>query len=185
MLGLGISGKFEKAFYPSYPLDIKQPALLGHSHGGAIAIKFDQFYPEVAKSIVLISAPLCFWDIMCALCHNCAARYEQSQQHLALTELASIYTKISWHSLVPKEEVSGYIAAAFTHGLQCGLYNVQQPTPEARALFKLIKDNPITDPLSESLRAVLGFMANEDYINIKFTGICSSEPIQVLWNLWH
>lgn len=37
-------------------LKLKEPVLIGHSHGGPITIKFDEFYPHVAKKIILVES---------------------------------------------------------------------------------------------------------------------------------
>ena len=42
-------------------LNLKNPTLLGHSHGGPISINFDMQYPGIAKSIILVSGPINFY----------------------------------------------------------------------------------------------------------------------------
>jgi proline iminopeptidase len=146
-------------------LGLKKPVLLGHSHGGPISIKFEEQFPGIAKSIVLVSAPIDFWGSMRNIFSNCAQRYEQTQNTKKLDELTFIYYGLFASSDVPADQIPGYVSAAFGHGMQCGLYNTKSPTVEALAFSELKRKNPLKGPLSGTTTAVTGFVKNENYVH--------------------
>jgi len=149
-------------------LDLNKPVLIGHSHGGAISIKFDQKYPGVAKSIVLLAAPLNMWGTMHSLLSNCAMRYEQTGRTQKQAEVAYIYGQLFLNPELPVDHIPGYVSAAFMHGIDCGLYNMKNPTAEALGLKDKLKKNPIQGPLSGQTTAVSGFIASESYLHNNF-----------------
>lgn len=141
-------------------LNLKSPILIGHSHGGPISIKFDEYYPNIAKAVVLVSAPVNFWNSMLDLFSNCSARYKTAHQEKYLEDLSKKFTllskqnKGSWDLVEPT-------GALFMHGLfGCRLYQTSKPTAEELALKKLISENAA--PLDQ--HSMPGFLVNESYI---------------------
>lgn len=150
-------------------LDIKDPVLLGHSHGGPISIKFDQLYPGVAKKIVLVAAPINFWGSLRSLLDNCARYHQQKGDQQKVRELAYIYYGIFIGADLSADDLPGYVSAAFSYALGCGLYATSNPTPDETLLRTLLRDNPVQGPLSGQMTAVGGFLKNDHYI--KFDGV--------------
>lgn len=147
-------------------LNLKNPVLLGHSHGGPISMKFDEQFPGVVKKVVLVSTPVDFWGSMRNIFSNCAQRYEQKQETKKLDELTYIYYNLVASNDLPKDQVPGFVSAAFMHGLQCGLYNTKSPTPEALQFEEQKRKNPLKGPLSGTTTAVTGFIQNENYVHL-------------------
>lgn len=56
-------------------LKLKNPTLIGHSHGGPISINFDIQYPGIARAIILVGAPINFFGSMKSIFENCSHRY--------------------------------------------------------------------------------------------------------------
>lgn len=148
-------------------LKIKQPVLLGHSHGGPISIKFDEYYPGVAKKIVLISAPLNFWASLHSLFENCSRNYEQQGNTAKLTELAYVYYQLYLNPNLPADQLKGWVSSAFMHGIGCGLYSPKNLTAEAKDLHEELHKHPVQGPLATSTTAALaGFIDNENYVHL-------------------
>ena len=142
---------------------------MGHSHGGPIAIKFDQLYPGIAKKIALVAAPINFWGSLRSLLDNCS-RYHQLKGNLQkVTELAYVYYGIFLQRDLPADQLPGYVSAAFSYAFQCELYSTANPTQEESTLRALLRDNPVQGTLSGQMTAVGGFLQNDNYI--KFDGV--------------
>lgn len=120
-----------RALFEQYKL--KKPILLGHSHGGLIALKFDELNPGLAKAILLVSAPIDFWKAIQSIHTNCAAKYKAAKNEKALKQLDSIFSALNAMALVPMQEIQN-TAAAFGQSLQCGLFQPSNPTAESKAL---------------------------------------------------
>ena len=148
----------------------RRPILIGHSHGGPIAIAFDQLYPEVAKLIVLVSAPVDFWQTMRNAEANCALRYEaQPGSGALLASLKSDFAKIS-SERNGSEASAQTLANVFKHELfGCKLYSTAKPSSEESRLRSLIVDPP---PAEED--STTGFLANELYIYRDWAGQVSA-----------
>lgn len=144
-------------------LSLKSPTLLGHSHGGPIAIKFDRQFPGVAKSVVLLGAPINFWGSLKSIFENCSQRYQKLGSENALSQLTYLYYEL-FINTESEQSLSFLVGSSFMHGVQCGLYQTSQPTKHAAELNKLIQQNPIKTPLNGMTTAMPGFLKNEDYI---------------------
>jgi proline iminopeptidase len=144
-------------------LGLSSPILLGYSHGGPISINFDQSYPNVAKSILLISAPINFWGSMKSIYENCSRNYTASNNTEGRDHLAALYYElfINDNSEYSQDFLVG---STFIHGMQCGLYDTSYPTPQALELKSLVQQKPIQQPLSGMTTAMPSFLKNENYI---------------------
>ena len=144
-------------------LEVSSPILLGHSHGGPISINFDQSYPGVAKSIILVAAPVNFWGSMKSIFENCSKNYLSKDNSDALNQLTYIYYELFVNEN-PNYGMDFLVGSTFMHGMQCGLYNTSNPTTEAQKLRTLIQQNPIPQPLAGMTTAMPGFLKNENYV---------------------
>jgi proline iminopeptidase len=146
-------------------LKISAPVILGHSHGGPIAIRFQQEYPEVAKKIVLVSATINLWGSLESLFSNCATRFKDTGNTEKLAKLTKAYYNVAISPHPDQDFYAESVAEAFALGAECGIYMPKNPTPEALALWKKLFANPLPGPLSGLETAVPGFLENDDYIH--------------------
>jgi proline iminopeptidase len=170
--------------YPQYSSDLKnliaelhlhKPVLIGHSHGGTIAIKFDQAYPGIAQKIVLVDAPINFWSSMESIFDNCSARYVNSGDSATLEEL-----KTSFYGMMAVPTSSDEyldqltrVVNFFSHALKCGkkggLYTPAIVTPEAQIMYQQVSQN-LTEASPQNLAYPLaGFLFTENYIRLDNT----------------
>lgn len=150
-------------------LSLKAPVLLGHSHGGPIAIKFNEAFPGVAKKTVLVSAPIHFWGSMHSLFENCSRRYTERSETAELNQLSYYYFQLFANPDLPRDQYASFVSAAFIFGVRCGLYQTQSPSPEELRLRSLLEHSPISGLVPGSANAVEAFLANENYV--RFNGI--------------
>ena len=150
-------------------LKLKEPVLIGHSHGGPIAIKFDEFYPHVAKKVVLVSAPVVFWDSMRSMLENCSRNYENVGQYDKRSSVGGIYYQLFLDSTTSVQRAPGLIGGAFLAAVDCGLYKVQHPSQAAQKLWREYGANRLNVPLSGMTAAMPGFLSNENYVH--FNGL--------------
>lgn len=153
-------------------LHVKAPILLGHSHGGPVATKFDELYPGVAKAVVLVSAPVNFWAAMESMHANCAARLEAAHQVKELTDLNE-----SFASLAKQRKGSAALveplAKMFAYAaVSCKLMDPAHPTAEALALKKLA----IANPAPAEQRSMPGFLVNESYVYLDHSAQVRKSP---------
>lgn len=159
----------EAFYYKSYATDIKSvidtlnlnsPVLIGHSHGGPIAIKFDEYYPNTAKYIVLVSAPVDFWNSMQVLYDNCSARYTSGGFIQYQDELAKNFDILKAHKNGSADLIDP-TSNVFLHGLfGCKLYNSKNPTDSEKQLRQLAMK--YSAPMEQN--SMPGFLLNESYI---------------------
>lgn len=141
-------------------LKLKNPVLIGHSHGGPIAIRFDELHPGVAKAVVLASSPVDFWSAFEAIFENCSARYRVAGHLQALGDLTNSFGQVAAVRR-GSEAIVGPVARFFQHALfGCGLYAAARPTARARELRRIAEENPA--PMDEN--SMPGFLVNESYI---------------------
>lgn len=141
-------------------LNLKSPILVGHSHGGIIAILFDHYYPTAAKAVILVSTPVDYWTSMQDLEKNCSARYEAQGQKKQLEDLKKNFEEIS--QVKPFDGASVVaLSQIYAHALAgCHLYATAHPTDEEKNLeLAAYKDAPVNE-----YRSMPGFLLNENYI---------------------
>ena len=156
-------------------LSLKNPVLLGHSHGGPIAIRFDVKYPGVAKAIVLIGAPINFSGSLKSIFENCAYRYQHRGDKASLEHLTQLYQEVFLNDKISRHNLERALVRTFIHGGYCGLYQTSQPTSSETELRLLLKNNPVRGPLSGEITAMPGFLANENYIRRIFVDHVASQ----------
>jgi len=141
-------------------LRLSKPILIGHSHGGPIAIKFDEHYPKLAKAVVLVGAPVSFWNSMESLKANCSARYNSPDLEKYAKEIEEYFEILSKQQKGSKELIEP-TNKFFLHGLfGCKLYQTANPSREESELKQIMKENPA--PTEEN--SMPGFLINESYI---------------------
>lgn len=150
-------------------LGITKPTLIGHSHGGPISLKFDQFYPGVVSKIILVSAPIDFFKSLESIRTNCSERYSAIGDTANLIKLnsalATLNTKPS-----PETEIAS-VAEVFQLGAQkpCDLYTPSNPTQEAMALHSEVRKLHIPVPQENLFYPMANFIINERYIYVDQT----------------
>lgn len=147
-------------------LGLSKPILIGHSHGGPISLEFDKFYPDIVKSIILVSAPINFWGSFLNIYEHCAERYFASKKQGYLDALTSNYYQVVLDSTSTGKSRSDAVANTFFFGLNCGLYKTKNPTPSEKSLRDLLEKDPLTEKLNGLETAMPGFLYNEDYIRL-------------------
>lgn len=150
-------------------LKITKPVLLGHSHGGIISLKFDEYYPHIVRKIALISTPVNFWGTIHAILENCSRRYDPVGASDQLTALSYVYSRLFIDPAHSDNQRVQMIAATFRMGGECGLYSVKNPTADAIRIRNDFRAHPLAGPLSGMTTAMPGFLRNEDYVH--FNGV--------------
>ena len=123
-------------------LKIKSPVLIGHSHGGVIALKFDQRYPGVARKIILVSAPLNYWGSVHALFENCFSHYQAAANDQGLKEVTSLYYQLFLDPKLKKEKAWVPVLGIFKSTFRCGVYRTKAPTAQEIACRKGLQEHP-------------------------------------------
>lgn len=135
-------------------LKLEKPILLGHSHGGPIAIQFDRYHPGVAGALVLVSAPVNFWSSMLSMKAGCEKRGVDVEPYFkVLASTVDENTRI--------DAIGEIFMAGFS---KCQLYSVAQPTAESFALMHLLYQNPLKISDEQAMSSMPGFFKNENYI---------------------
>lgn len=141
-------------------LNLKSPVLVGHSHGGPIAIKFDEYYPNSAKYILLVSGPVNFWESMLSLYDNCTARYTTGNFAQYQQDLTKNFDSLK-NQTKGSSDLIDPTANVFSHGLfGCKLYSTKNPTDSEKQLRQLAMNSAA--PMEEN--SMPGFLLNESYI---------------------
>ncbi len=104
--------------------------IIGHSHGGIVALKFDEMNPGVAKKIILLDTPLDVAQTMSTIATQCQDRYtksgETSKVEVMKTSLASLNAETTSkrdRATIAKQLFS----SAATCGGNTGLYTASSP----------------------------------------------------------
>ena len=150
-------------------LGITKPALIGHSHGGPISLKFDQFYPGVASKIILVSAPINFFKSLDSIRINCSARYSAIGDAASLNKLNSAFVTLNGLPSIEKE--IGAVAEVFQLGAQkpCDLYAPSYPTQEAIDLRAAVRKQHVLVQEENLFYPMGNFVINEQYIHVDQT----------------
>ena len=150
-------------------LGLTKPTLIGHSHGGPISLKFDQFYPGVASKIILVSAPVDFFKSLDSIRINCSVRYSAIGDTTNLNKMNSAFTVLNGQPAVENE--IGAVADIFQLGAMkpCDLYTPSQPTQTAMDLHATVRKMHIPVSQENLLYPMANFVINEQYIHVDQT----------------
>ena len=152
--------------------NIKNACLIGHSFGGAVAVKFAGKYPKMVRSIVFTGAPFDYPAMFRTIIKNCRAVYEK---RAAAENLA--YIGALEKSAPDSAEYAGY---CFMHAIACGLYYPKAPSSEAVELMKKISAGKNFDLVSKSEQEPFrGFFANERYTSLNLLKNVSELPAAI------
>ena len=161
-------------------LNLKNPVLIGHSHGGPIAIHFEKYFPGIAKKIVLLSAPIHFEGTIKSMLENCT-NFAQATNNVELATASSyLYQNLVVNPASDLKTKGDLASWLFNMGLTyCSLYTVKNPTSDedrvkkrkCNALtteekergFKPLCDLP-KQPDVAGTRGLSEFLKNENYL---------------------
>ncbi len=164
-------------------LQLKNVALLAHSHGGAIAAHFDQSYPGVTKKIILIDAPVNLWQIFIDMKANCTALYEKTSDTAGINKLNQTFDMIL-ASATPSQEVETFFGISTQCGGPGGLYTAPHAASSAKGLYTTWMAAYQSSVLPALLAApqeadpVKGFLEREQYIHFDFSQTIQSSSSQ-------
>lgn len=145
-------------------LKLRQPILIGHSHGGAIAIEFQENFPKVARGIVLVGSPVDFWKSIQTMAKNCIDRYTEQNRVDFADDVKKNFDALNAYRTGQADLVSP-LAKLYGHGLfGCRLYQTKSPTKEELELRSLVATH--SSPMEQN--SMPGFLINESYIYRNF-----------------
>lgn len=120
--------------------------IVGHSHGGVIALKFDEMNPGIAKQIILLDTPLDVFQTLNNIETNCQTRYTSSKETNKIDVMKSSITTLSTKSTSQKDRAviaTQLFSEAANCGGQTGLYTAPaQPLVAASSDPSLTADDP-------------------------------------------
>lgn len=138
----------------------RDPILVGHSSGGAVALEYLRARPKFTGRVVLVNAPISYPRSLRTIIANCRAVYESSGNEQQLGFLDQL------EAMDPAS--APYAGFAFMHGISCGLYEPSAPTEHARALKARIGKHPAAASFGDSRQApFLGFHESEHYTTLE------------------
>jgi proline iminopeptidase len=128
---------------------VKRATLIGHSFGGALALHFAASYPDKVDAIALVSAPIRYPAVFDAIRARCRAVYTaKNSPDLRYIDILDTMD----HSRLD------YATYCFSHAMACGLYSPKNPSPESRAIYQAVLQQPDAKYLLEStIPPVKGF----------------------------
>ena len=147
---------------------IKAPVLIGHSHGGDIALKFEEYYPNVAQKIILVSAPVNFWSSMQNIELNCSKKYKTKKDVASEDDLKKTFQTLNTKGISLQDEVQ-YTSRAFQSAMKCGLYQPSRPTKESIKLNKFVEEKYIKPPQENLMYPMGNFIVYENYTHIDYS----------------
>ncbi len=147
-------------------LKLKSPALIGHSHGGPIAVKFDQMYPGIISKIVLVSAPVNFWKIIESIKINCNKKYAASNNKELADKLNTSFDYLSGKANYEQQILSISNMFSMAWEKTCGLYTPAIRSPQSIELKKLMSAKKVQVPHENLVFPTGNFVVNEQYHRI-------------------
>ena len=156
---------FQEAFndidsiYKKY--DIHKATLIGHSWGGTLGVLYAEKEPDKVNNLILADAPLSYQKVFRTILSKCRKIYtEQKSEQLKYIDMLD---KMDTASL-------DYSSYCFMHAMSCNFYKPQNPSPEATALYKKLKESKNASLLSDMTKEpVAGFFKNEKYTLLNLT----------------
>lgn len=141
-------------------LNISRASLIGHSFGGVIATKFALEEKEKIKALILVGAPVNLQETFKTILQSCRNIYREKNDLQRLTYVDFISKSDS--------TTIAYSSACFGLAMQNGFYSPEKPTRAAKKRNKKFKKESNLYGVSRKMAQAgpLGFMRNENYINI-------------------
>lgn len=143
--------------------NLKKATLLGHSFGGIIGTLFAEKYPEKAKKLILVAAPLSMQETFLNIIKTSKSMYIKNGDK----------TNLKYIEMLEKMDTTSiaYSSYSFGHAMQNGFYTPKTPSKEALAIYSKLKTNAsfIKDGTTMTMEAPRGFLKNENYTSIDLT----------------
>lgn len=140
--------------------NVKKINLLAHSFGGVIASEFAEKNPTKVKSIIFISAPFSYPNILSGTLSSLKEIYTDKNDTVNLNYVKMI------ENMDPKSlEYSSYI---LLHAMSNNFYTPSSMSLEAQSIYSNLGKNEDYIKYSKSLdyKSPLGFWKNESYTSI-------------------
>ena len=146
-------------------LNLKSPTIVGHSHGGPIALKFDQIYPGIISKIILVSSPVNFWKTLDSIRTNCIARYKEANDTADRNKISSYFAILNNNPTLNDEIMA--TADIFKLGVSkpCDLYTPSKINPDALELRKTIRRLHLPVVPENLYYPMANFIIYEQYIH--------------------
>ena len=141
---------------------LQKATLLGHSFGGAVAIRFAREYPEMVENIVLIGAPLDYPATFVSIRNACREVYT------AKGDTANLH----YMDLIDEMDATSleYSSYCFVHAMSCGLYSPETPTEQAQAIYQsMMQDERGAFLMASKRKPVQGFYDAHQYTSMDFS----------------
>lgn len=145
--------------------NLQKPTLIGHSHGGPIALKFDQAFPGLISKIILISAPINFWKTLDSMRINCLQRYDAIKDTANTEKLKSVFLTLNSNPSLENEIMATSQVFQLGGSKPCDLYSTSQPTSEAISLHKNVWAKHISIAQENLFYPMGNFIIYEQYIH--------------------
>lgn len=141
---------------------VRHANLIGHSFGGALAIRFAEDYPDMVDDIVLVGAPLDYPGTFVTI-RNACRRYYTAKRDTANLKYMDMLDEMDTGELE-------YAVYCFAHAMGCKLYQTQKPSTESMAIYKSMMGDPQAKYATVSKRKpVKGFYDAHQYTTLDFS----------------
>lgn len=137
---------------------IKKATLLGHSFGGALAVKFAQARKKKVNKIVLLAAPMNYTATFKSILKKCRNYYA-----------ANDTVQLKYMNILDNMDSSKleYATYSFLHAMNCHLYNTSDTSDHAKGLLKtMAADSAFKFLIKSTYPPVKGFYESEKYTTI-------------------
>ena len=148
---------------------LSHPILIGHSHGGIIALKYDELFPNVSRKIILVDTPLDVFQAMNTISTNCQARYTKPDDASKVADIKDSLSTLS-NTDTPHNDRAKNVKKLFEQAATCGggagLYTPKTPVLAAVNFYAMISELLIPISPDNQTKPVAAFLDNEDYIHV-------------------
>jgi pimeloyl-ACP methyl ester carboxylesterase len=152
---------------------------MGHSWGGAVAVKFAKEHPGKVSRVIFVSAPVSYPETFESMLTRLKNIYKDSVSAAAELEATGNSQKGSIE----------YASGIFKYAMKGGFYSPKESTEEAKALYAVLFKPEVSKIFANmSGKPSEGFFNNENYLmldlsadiaalssNVKFSGIYGDE----------